>query len=130
MLNGARGAMISEAAGELSGPVRGGKAEQRASDLAPVIGELQSAITSLSGIAESFRNRGIPTAAVATRGWRNKCRGSWRGGSLLGSPRQAPFLLRRAAHLRKIALDPTPRHASDEPRKALWRLGNRRLSIG
>ncbi len=62
-LGGNRGAELTDAAREASRAMRTGKAEARASDLAPLIKELQAqGVTSLREIAKALNDRGIPTA--------------------------------------------------------------------
>jgi DNA invertase Pin-like site-specific DNA recombinase len=62
-LGGNRGVSVDDAARKASIAVRSRKASSRASDLAPVISELQEAgITSLGALAKSLTDRGIPTA--------------------------------------------------------------------
>src|SRR4051812_1498398 len=62
-LGGNRGAVISAHAREVSRRARREASEARATDLAPVIADLQAAgVTSLGGLARGLNERGIPTA--------------------------------------------------------------------
>src|SRR5829696_2596548 len=62
-LGGNRGVIISAEAREISRKARHAASEARATDLAPVVAELQAAgVTSLGGLARGLTERGIPTA--------------------------------------------------------------------
>lgn len=61
-LGGDRGARLTRAAQKAGRDSQVTSARDRASDLSPIIGELQkSGITSLSAIAKAFTERGVPT---------------------------------------------------------------------
>jgi DNA invertase Pin-like site-specific DNA recombinase len=63
VLGGNRGVVVSQEAREASLSVRARKARQRASDLAPVLSELESrGIVSLNALAKTLNEMGIPTA--------------------------------------------------------------------
>ncbi|MBB4038610.1 DNA invertase Pin-like site-specific DNA recombinase [Microvirga flocculans] len=62
-LGGNRGSVVDDAARQVSAAVRGNKATERATDLAPIIEELKaSGVLSLGAIAKALNERGIPTA--------------------------------------------------------------------
>jgi hypothetical protein len=59
---------------------RQARANQKAADLAPTIAELEAAgITSLTGIAGAFNERGIPTTRGPVVGITRKWTGCWHG---------------------------------------------------
>lgn len=66
-LGGDRGARLSRIARKAGRDAQAASARNRASDLAPIIQELQQAgTTTLSGIARAFNERGIPTSRGGT----------------------------------------------------------------
>jgi len=62
-LGGNRGSVVDDTARQVSAAVRGNRAKDRATDLAPIIEELKaSGVSSLTAIAKALTARGIPTA--------------------------------------------------------------------
>lgn len=79
-LGGNRGTMLSRAARKAGRDVQVARANERASDLAPVIAELRTAgVTSLAAIARVLTERGIPPRAAARNGRQRRSRGRLRG---------------------------------------------------
>lgn len=67
-LGGDRGAKLTATARKAGRDSQAQDARDRASDLAPIIRELQvGGITSLNGIAKAFEERGIPTPRGGTK---------------------------------------------------------------